>query len=138
MYSKGIIMGFLTKDPIQRTAGDKIVCSFTVALNNSKSDVCFMEIEVWGARAEFVMKYFIKGKPIIVEGIIRQNIWEKEGRKYSKHLIIADKVAFVQIPREESSDLTDQPAQYPQAIASIKADIKEIYGNGPSNNDLPF
>jgi len=95
MYSKGIIMGFLVKDPESRTINDKMVCTFTVAANNSKADVCFMTVEVWDKRAEFVMKYFTKGKPIIAEGTIKQNIWEKDGKKFSKHFILADKIAFV-------------------------------------------
>lgn len=137
MYSKAIIVGFLTRDPEQRQAGDKIVCSFGVAANNSKSDVCFMDVEVWGAKAEFVMKYFTKGKPIVVEGILRQNTWEKEGKKISKHIIVADKVAFVGMPRETgaldtATAVTHDSIKIPQPIKKM---VEDIFG---ASDDLPF
>ncbi len=108
MYSKGIVVGFLTKDPESRTVNDKLVCTFTVAANNSKTDVCFMSVEVWEKKAEFVMQFFKKGKPIIAEGILKQSIWEKDGKKMSRHYILADKVAFVAgQPKDEEPMLNE-------------------------------
>lgn len=107
MYSKGIVVGFLAKDPESRIVNDKMVCNFTVAVNNSKTDVCFMTVEAWDKRAEFVMKYFTKGKPIIAEGTLKQSVWEKDGKKFSKHLILAERVAFVG-GQDRNSD-GDQP-----------------------------
>lgn len=135
MYSKAIIVGFLTRDPELRTAGDKQVCSFSVAANNSKSDVCFMEVEAWGARAEFVMKYFTKGKPIVVEGILRQNNWEKDGIKRSKHIIVADKVAFVGMPRDTNALDSNTPITHDSVPQAVKKSVDNMFGG---DDELPF
>ncbi len=143
MYSKGIIIGCLVRDPEQKSIGDKIICKFSVAAHNSKTDVCFMDVEAWGARAEFVMKYFKKGKPIIAEGIIKYETWEKEGRKYSKHVIVADKVNFISTPRQQEEAIDPRGDIHPsygmispsKAISNVKTPVEDIFGG---ENELPF
>lgn len=132
MYSKGIVIGFLAKDPESRIINDKIVCTFTVAVNNSKTDVCFMTVEAWDKRAEFVMKYFTKGKPIIAEGILKQNTWEKDGKKFSKHFILAERVAFVG-GQDRSSE-----AQAPMINESKRVSTSTDAINKMFEDNLPF
>ncbi len=143
MYSKGIVVGFLTKDPESRTINDKMVCQFTVAANNSKTDVCFMTVEAWDKRAEFVMKYFTKGKPIIAEGILKQSIWEKDGKKFSKHFILADRIAFVggqdRISEGDESQLSHpQNTQAPMMNESKRVANSTDAINKMFENNLPF
>lgn len=137
MYSKAIVVGFLARDPEQKTINDKLMCKFVVAVNNSRTDVCFMEVEAWDKRAEFVMKYFTKGKPIIAEGFLKQNNWEKDGKKFSKHLILAERVAFVGgQDRSTNNDLSQESE--PTMINESKR-ISDSFN--PIKNvldDLPF
>ena len=76
MLNKAILMGRLVADPeLKQTASNIAVCKFTIAINRPfvskdggerQSD--FINIVVWRNTAEFVSKYFTKGKMIIVEG----------------------------------------------------------------------
>jgi len=141
MYSKGIVVGFLVKDPESRTVNDKMVCNFTVAVNNSRTDVCFMTVEAWDKRAEFVMKYFTKGKPIIAEGILKQNVWEKDGKKFSKHFILAERVAFVggQDKSQESESLSSaQSTSAPMINESKRVANSTDALNKMFEDNLPF
>ena len=97
------IMGNLTKDPeIKSTPSGKSVCSMSIAnnriytKNNQKvTEVSYFDIEVWGQIAENCSKYLKKGSGIIVEGRLRQDRWEKDGKTQSRVRISANNVHFM-------------------------------------------
>ena len=79
--------GRLTAPPELKTtqSGGKI-CSFSIAITASKDEVQFHECRAFGNTAEFIQKYFTKGKPIEIAGWLGQSIWadkdtQKEKRK---------------------------------------------------------
>ena len=57
---------------------------------------CFIDVTVWGKRAEFVSKYFNKGSGIHVEGRLDLDTWEDKngGGKRSRHRVTAEQVTF--------------------------------------------
>lgn len=78
--NKIIIKGRLTRDPELRQTGSGVsVCNITVAVDRaySKEDkqTDFFDCVFWRQGAEFVSKYFAKGREILVEG-------EMQSRKY--------------------------------------------------------
>ena len=97
------IMGNLTRDPeIRYTPSGAAVCSLSIAnnrvytKNNEKvTEVSYFDIDVWGASAENCSKYLTKGSGIIVEGRLRQDRWEKEGKTQSRVKITANAVHFM-------------------------------------------
>ena len=99
MINKAILMGRLTRDPeLRRTDSGKAVCNFTVAINNGygeeqKAD--FVSCVAWNKTAEFVGKYFTKGRMIIVVGRIQTRTWEgQDGKKNYVTEVVASEVAF--------------------------------------------
>lgn len=79
--------GRLTVNPELKItqAGGKIA-TFSIAISASKDEVQFHECRAFGNTAEFINKYFIKGKPIEIAGWLGQSIWtdkdsQKEKRK---------------------------------------------------------
>lgn len=74
-------MGRLTADPeLRQTPSGVACCKFDVACNRQYSDkqtgerqADFISVQAWRQTAEFVSKYFAKGKMIIVEGSLRNN-----------------------------------------------------------------
>ena len=78
MFNKAILIGRLVADPELRTTPNGIsVCSFRIAVDRpytprdgSEKVADFIDIVAWRERAEFVCRYFSKGKPILVEGSI--------------------------------------------------------------------
>ena len=98
MYNKCIMIGNLTRDPELKQVGETQLCKFTIAMNHrtkDKEEVCFIDAITWGKSAEFVSKYFTKGKSILVEGRLKQESWEKDGKQQTKHVISAEKVSFI-------------------------------------------
>ena len=125
------IMGNLTRDPeLKYTNSGKSVCNLSIANNRVYSsggervtEVSYFDVEVWGAVAENCAKYLSKGSGIIVEGRLRQDRWERDGKTQSRVRIAANNVHF--LPRRgESSVRQNEPdfepsqeAQTSEAIA---------------------
>ncbi|OGW20002.1 MAG: single-stranded DNA-binding protein [Nitrospirae bacterium GWC2_46_6] len=103
-FNKVIIMGNLTKDPDLRyiPTSSAPVARFTVAVNSKykqngemKEDVLFMDTVVFGKQAENCGQYLSKGRPVLVEGKLKEKSWEHEGQKHRKIEILASNVRFL-------------------------------------------
>jgi single-strand DNA-binding protein len=105
-FNRVIMMGNLTRDPdFKNLASGQAVCRLSLASNrqfkNRQSgqtvqEVCFVDVDVWGAQAESCSKFLAKGRPVLVEGRLKLDSWEdSEGKKQSKHSIVADRVTFL-------------------------------------------
>lgn len=102
MYNKSILIGRMVADPELRTTPNGVsVCSFRIAVNRpyskdgGKAD--FIDIVAWRERAEFVCRYFSKGKPILVEGSIQTRQYtDKNDQKRTAVEVVADNVRFVE------------------------------------------
>ena len=106
------IMGNLTRDPeLKSIPSGKAVCSLSIANNrvytkNSEkvTEVSYFDVEVWGVVAENCAKYLKKGSGVIVEGRLRQDRWEKDGKTQSRVRISAENVHFMPKRGERSSE----------------------------------
>lgn len=99
MINKAILMGRLTRDPVIRhTDSGKAVCNFTVAIDNGygeEKSADFISCVAWNKTAEFVDKYFARGRMIIVVGRIQTRTWEdRDGKKNYVTEVVASEVAF--------------------------------------------
>ncbi len=98
-----IMMGNLTRDPeLRKLPSGKVVSGLSIAndrtyMNKAAkiTEVSYFDVEVWGVTAENCSKYLTKGSGIIVEGRLKQDRWEKDGKPYSHVKIIADAVRFL-------------------------------------------
>ncbi len=108
------IKGNLTRAPgLKHTTSGKVVCDIAVAYSrvyakNGKktTEVSYFDIEVWGVTAENCGKYLKKGNGVIVEGRLKQDRWEKDGKPQSRIKIMASNVQFLFNKREKISDQT--------------------------------
>lgn len=105
-FNKVILMGNLTRDPeLRQTQSGTSVCRFAIAVNrsynsqdgSSRDETCFVEIDCFGKSAENIAKFFSKGKPILVEGRLRQDSWEdkQSGQKRTKLMVVLERFEFV-------------------------------------------
>jgi len=93
--NKVILIGNIGKDPSQRTAGNKIVASLSLATTVKWKDGKRTEwhnIVAWEKLGEFVMRYCKKGEKIGVEGEIRYEKYLKDGEEKYITKIYADKI----------------------------------------------
>jgi len=102
--NKAIMIGRVTRDPeMRQTQGGTAVTNFGVALNRvytangeKKEETTFVDVCAWGKTAEFVNKYFNKGKNIFIEGRLNMREWEgQDGTKRTKLEVVADNIQFV-------------------------------------------
>lgn len=105
-FNRVILIGNLTRDPDykQLTSG-QAVCRLGLATNRQfknrqtgamVQEVCYIDIDVWGAQAESCKQYLQKGRPVLIEGRIKFDTWEdQQGQTRSKHSIVADRVVFL-------------------------------------------
>lgn len=101
--NKVILVGRLTADPELRTTQSGIpVCSFTVAVDRQFSSQSgerqadFIPCVAWRKQAEFVSKYFNKGKLIGVDGTLQSRKYEdQQGNKRTAYEVICDNTSFV-------------------------------------------
>lgn len=131
MINKAILMGRLTRDPVIRhTDSGKAVCNFTVAIDNGygeEKSADFISCVAWNKTAEFVDKYFAKGRMIIVVGRIQTRTWEdRDGKKNYVTEVIASEVAFGESKKDAATNSAGHTA--------AGDDFTPI----DSNDDLPF
>lgn len=106
-FNRVILMGNLTRDPELRfTNNNMAICKFGLAVNRRfkdgqsgewKEEPTFIDVTIFGARAEPFAKYHTKGKPAFIEGTLRMDTWEDKngGGKRSKLYVVADTWEFV-------------------------------------------
>jgi single-strand DNA-binding protein len=136
MLNKIVLMGRLTRDPeLRRTQSGTAVTSFTLAVDrdfkgqNGEKETDFIDIVAWRNTAEFVSKYFSKGRLAVVEGRLQLRDWtDKEGIKRRSAEVIADNVYFGESKRSEDGE------GWPQAAEAQHFAPMENFDPG----DLPF
>lgn len=102
MLNKIILMGRLTRDPeLRRTGSGTAVTSFSLAVDrdfksqSGEKETDFIDIVAWRSTAEFVSKYFAKGRMAVVEGRLQVRDWtDKDGGRRRSAEVVADNIYF--------------------------------------------
>lgn len=136
------LMGRLTADPeLRRTPNGVSVTTFTIAVERTytpqgqEKQADFIDIVAWRNTAEFVCKYFSKGRMIALNGSIQTRLYEdKEGHKRKAFEVVADNVFFCgdKAPAQASADISREAAP---AFAQGQSDDFAVCDD---NADLPF
>jgi single-strand DNA-binding protein len=120
-----VISGNLTRDPELRATGSGMnVLKMGVAVNDRRKNqqtgewedyANFVDVTMFGARAEAVSRFLSKGSKVAIEGKLRWSQWEsQQGDKRSKLEVVADEIEFLS-SREGGSGGYSAPAA-PDAI----------------------
>lgn len=103
MLNRILLMGRLTRDPeLRHTQGGAPVVSFSLAVDRDFKDKStgeratdFIDIVAWRQTAEFVSRFFTKGRMAVVEGRLQIRDWtDKDGGKRRTAEVVADNVYF--------------------------------------------
>ena len=141
MLNKIIIMGRLTRDPeLRRTGSGTAVTSFSLACDrdfksqSGEKETDFIEVVAWKNTAEFVSKYFSKGRMAVVEGRLQTRDWtDKAGNKRTTAEVVADNVYFADSKRSESND--NQKENFNALSGRLSDDFVPISEEG---GEIPF
>ena len=148
MLNRIIIMGRLVRDPELRTTQSGIsVTSFTLAVDrdfksreSSEKSTDFIDVVAWRQTAEFVCKYFAKGRMAVVEGRLQIRDWkDRDGNNRRTAEVVADNVYFGDSKRDGQSGGDYAPPAYGSPVGSYTAPMgggfAELEEDG---GELPF
>lgn len=102
MLNHIVIMGRLTRDPeLRRTGNGTAVASFSLAVDrdfknaSGEKETDFIDVTAWRSTAEFVSKYFSKGRMAVVSGRLQIRTWtDKDGGKHRNAEVLANNIYF--------------------------------------------
>lgn len=144
-FNKVILIGHLTADPeLKQTTSGISMCNFSIAVNRKMKvqggqDCDFINIVAWRSSAEFVARYFRKGKPILVCGELQtRNYTNGQGQKVYITEVVASEVSFV----GNNTDNNNEPrvatpttnSYMPTGYGASSPKLEEI----ESDSSLPF
>ena len=109
--NKVILIGNLTRDPEVRFLPSgkaltelrlAISSKYKTAAGEEKEEVCFINVAVWGKQGEACGQYLSKGSPLLVEGRLKYDEWEKDGVKHNRLSVVADRTQFIGPPKRSA------------------------------------
>lgn len=125
-----ILAGRLTAAPeLKATPNGITTTTFTVAVDrkvakDAEKKTDFINVVAWRQQAEFVSKFFRKGSPIFVKGLIQTRSWsDQSGNKRYATEVLAGDIKFVESKNAEQSTVAPEAPQ-----------LEEI----SQDDDLPF
>ncbi len=116
--NKVFLIGNLTRDPeVRYLPSGAAVGDLRLAVNRKyktqqgedKEETCFVGVAVWGRQAETCQQYLSKGSPVLIEGRLRYEEWEKDGQKNNRLSVTAERVQFMSSPGRGGSYGGDAP-----------------------------
>jgi len=134
MLNKVILMGRITQDlELKSTPSGASVLSFNIAVERSfakqgeERQADFISCVAWRQQAEFISKYFGKGRMIAIEGNLRTRTYEdKNGAKHYVTEVYVDSVSF-----------TGEPKQGGNNSNYSSSNNSNNYANSQNNNNEP-
>lgn len=136
MLNRIVIMGRLARDPeLRHTQNGTAVASFRLAVDRDfrnketgERDTDWIDVVAWRNTAEFVSKYFTKGRLVVVEGRLQMRDWtDRDGNKRTTAEVVADNAYFGESRRD-----TDPGGAYSRPPAPSPA---ADYGLPPTGGD---
>ena len=146
-FNKVILAGNLTRDPeLRYTPKGTAVARITLAVNRTytgengekKEEVSFVDIDAWSRQAEVIAQYMKKGRPLLVEGRLKQDTWEDKNtkQKQSKLKVVLESFSFIDSNRGDSGG--SAPAARPAPAASASSPEPAETDAPPESDDVPF
>ena len=138
MLNKIFLQGRLCKDPeLRHTQSGTAVASFSLAVdrdfkdrNTGEKATDFIDIVAWRQTAEFVSRYFTKGRMAVVEGRLQLRDWtDRDGNKRRAAEVVADNVYFGDSKKKESEGNAPEdelPENEPQGFSEAEDDPSEL------------
>jgi single-strand DNA-binding protein len=154
-FNKVILAGNLTRDPeLRYTPKGTAVAKITLAVNRTwktesgenKEEVSFVDVEAWGRQGEVIAQYMRKGRPLLVEGRLKQDTWEDKNthQKQSKLKVVLESFSFIDSTRPDGGGGGGAPGgeaprrPSPAPAAAKTAEPPESEGPGAEDDDVPF
>lgn len=125
-------IGRLVSDP--ETSGSVVRFTLAVPDKFNRERVDYLDFKAFKQTADFVLKWFKKGKPMLVESAsAKLETWEKDGKKMSKIAFYANEVSFVPFSANENGNVGKK--KEPEKTVDVGFDDSNI---DLENGNIPF
>ena len=141
-FNKVILIGNLTADPeLKQTQNGISVTSFSIAVSrrfssknaDNAQQADFISVVAWRNTAEFITKYFQKGKSILIVGSLQTRTWtDQNGQKRYITEVVAEEAQFVEKKGEGATGAGAAPAPYGASPKDV------AFEEMSTDDDLPF
>jgi single-strand DNA-binding protein len=143
-FNRVILVGNVTRDPeLRYIASGSAVTEIGLAVNDRRKgpngdwieETTFVDVTLWARQAEIASEYLSKGSPVLIEGRLKLDTWEKDGKKNSKLRVVGERMQLLggrsggggapggrRGPGQSADDM-GQPS---------------IADSGPPDDDIPF
>ncbi len=137
------LIGRLTRNiELSYTQGGSAIGKMSVAVGRRYKSgdqyveyTSFFDVTLFGKIAESLQNYLVKGKQVAIDGSLRQDRWERDGRNFSRVLIVADNVQLLggSDRKPGSSGVPSQVREFSDAMDG------EVMGDDDGfPEDIPF
>jgi single-strand DNA-binding protein len=103
-FNKVVLLGNVTRDPeLRYIANGTAVTDIGLAVNDRRKtatgewveETTFVDVTLWGRTAEVAGEYVTKGSPLLIEGRLKLDTWEKDGKKNSKLRVVGERMQLL-------------------------------------------
>ncbi len=103
-FNRVVLLGNVTRDPeLRYIASGTAVTDIGLAVNDRRKtptgewveETTFVDVTLWGRTAEVACEYVTKGSPLLIEGRLKLDTWEKDGKKNSKLRVVGEKMQLL-------------------------------------------
>lgn len=102
-FNRVILVGNLTRDPeLRYIPSGTAVSEVGLAVNDRVKrndqwvdETTFVDVTLWGRTAEIANEYLSKGSPVLIEGRLKLDRWEKDGQKHSKLRVVGERMQML-------------------------------------------
>ncbi|MBM4009847.1 MAG: single-stranded DNA-binding protein [Planctomycetes bacterium] len=103
-FNRVVLLGNVTRDPeLRYISSGTAVTEIGLAVNDRRKtasgewvdETTFVDITLWGRTAEIAGEYVSKGAPLMIEGRLKLDTWEKDGKKNSKLRVVGEKMVLL-------------------------------------------
>jgi len=103
-YNRVVLLGNVTRDPeLRYIPSGTAVTDVGLAVNDRRKsatgewieETTFVDVTLWGRTAEICCEYVSKGSPLLIEGRLKLDTWEKDGKKNSKLRVVGDNMQLL-------------------------------------------
>lgn len=143
-FNRVILVGNLTRDPELRfTPNNTPVTEVGLAVNDRRKsasgewveETTFVDVTLWGRTAEVATEYLNKGSSVLIEGRLKLDTWEKDGKKNSKLRVVGERMQMLGGRGGSQGGGGDHPrAAAKSAAPAAGPDDTEA----PPDDDIPF
>jgi single-strand DNA-binding protein len=155
-FNRVILVGNLTRDPeLKYIPSGMAVTDVGVAVNDRRKnaqgewveETTFVDVTLWGRTAEVASEYLGKGSPVLIEGRLKLDTWEKEGKKNSKLRVVGEKMQMLGAkgqggggggPRGATRPTGQSSSPTEMEYSAAEASGSDAGGGEPPAADLPF